>query len=59
MNCKKATELISLNCEQKLKITERIPLHIHLSFCSKCRYFKHNNEKLRNILKAYCHQIEK
>ncbi|AFU19771.1 hypothetical protein [Actinobacillus suis] len=55
MNCEHASELISLSCEQKLKVKDSVQLQVHLWLCPKCRYFKQNNEKLREMLKEYCH----
>ncbi|OQS61883.1 hypothetical protein ASU3_00860 [Actinobacillus suis] len=59
MNCEHASELISLSCEQKLKVKDSVQLQVHLWLCPKCRYFKQNNEKLREMLKEYCHQTQK
>lgn len=59
MNCEQATELVSLKCEQKLKLKESMQLKIHLWICPKCRYFEENNKKLRAMLKDYCQQEHK
>lgn len=56
MNCEHASELISLSCEQKLKVKESVQLQVHLWLCPKCRYFKQNNDKLRKMLHEYCQQ---
>lgn len=50
MNCEHASELISLSCEQKLKVKESVRLQVHLWLCPKCRHFKQNNDKLRQML---------
>ncbi|WP_018652824.1 hypothetical protein [Actinobacillus capsulatus] len=59
MNCEHASELISLSCEQKLKVKDSVQLQVHLWLCPKCRYFKQNNDKLREMLKEYCNQTQK
>lgn len=59
MNCEQATQLVSLSCEQKLALTERVRLQVHLWICPKCQHFKDNNDKLRQMLKKYCQQDEK
>ncbi|MDE8035326.1 zf-HC2 domain-containing protein [Actinobacillus equuli subsp. haemolyticus] len=59
MNCEHASELISLSCEQKLKVKDSVQLQVHLWLCPKCRHFKQNNDKLREMLKEYCNQTQK
>ncbi|AAP96641.1 hypothetical protein A6046_02845 [[Haemophilus] ducreyi] len=54
MNCEHASELISLNCEQKLKVKDSLQLQIHLWLCPKCRHFKKNNNEMRKLLQNYC-----
>lgn len=56
MNCEQATQLVSLECEEKITLKEKASLQLHLWICPKCRYFKHNNEKLRQMMKGYAEQ---
>ncbi len=53
MNCEHATQLISLSYEQKLRLSEQLPLQIHLWKCPRCQYFKQNTDKLKTLMKEY------
>ncbi|MEG9498196.1 zf-HC2 domain-containing protein [Mannheimia indoligenes] len=48
LNCKKITELISLECEKPLTLTQKIELKLHIMMCPRCRSFYKN-----------CHIVEK
>lgn len=45
-NCKEATLLTVKSEEAKLSLQERLQLSIHLLYCSTCRRFKQESEKL-------------
>ncbi|HLP31986.1 MAG TPA: hypothetical protein VK202_00860 [Bacteroidia bacterium] len=45
-NCKEATLLTVKSEEVKLSFPERVQLGIHLLYCSTCRRFKKESEKL-------------
>lgn len=53
LNCEEATRLMSDARERPLKITERIPLRIHVSMCSACRKFGPQMDILRNAMHRF------
>ncbi|KMK51424.1 hypothetical protein RO21_06365 [[Actinobacillus] muris] len=56
MQCKQATELISLAYEQSLSAQQQFRLKLHLVICPYCRAFRRNNHKLHQLIKQYCRQ---
>lgn len=56
MQCKQATELISLAYEQSLSVQQKFRLKLHLAICPYCRAFRHNNHKLHLLIKQHCRQ---
>lgn len=53
LNCKKITELISLEYEQPLTLKQKIELKLHLMMCPRCRGFARNSEKVEQMMKQF------
>lgn len=53
-SCKQAARLISLSFERNLTFRESIAMHIHLSMCKTCTFYKRQIAALRKIF--VCHE---
>lgn len=53
LNCCEATRLLSDGLERKLRLKERVHLHLHLLWCRACRNFGEHMKVLRHITRAY------
>ena len=53
LSCQKATELISMQVEQRLPTSKRLSLAFHLGMCKGCRNF----QKQIQILHEACHLL--
>lgn len=58
-NCKEATLLTVKGEEVKLSVQERVQLAIHLLYCSTCRRFKKESDKLKTYLLQLNEQLLK
>lgn len=47
LNCKEATELMSLGMDKKLSMGQKLSLRFHLMMCSGCRNFSKHMQFLR------------
>ncbi|WP_456300212.1 zf-HC2 domain-containing protein [Rodentibacter haemolyticus] len=54
MQCKQATQFISLSYERPLSVYQKIRLKTHLLICPHCRAFGKNTERVHHFLKNYC-----
>ncbi|AHG82459.1 hypothetical protein F542_17440 [Bibersteinia trehalosi USDA-ARS-USMARC-188] len=59
LNCKEATQLLSLHCEQKLRFKQQLQLKVHLMVCSRCRGFAKNNQLLDQMMKEFAEHNSK
>lgn len=53
LNCKKITELVSLECEQPLNFKQKLQLKLHLMMCPRCRGFAKNCERVEQMMKEF------
>ncbi|WP_255463338.1 zf-HC2 domain-containing protein [Microbulbifer sp. YPW1] len=53
MQCKQATQLLSLRQERPLNRREKFSLRIHLMLCKGCRNFATQMDSLRAISRGY------
>ncbi len=53
LNCKEASRLISQSMDQKLTLTQRASLRLHLSVCEACTRFGAHLNHLRTAMKKY------
>lgn len=53
MTCHSVTRLLSQAQERKLKVTENIPLKMHLMMCPACKNFGQQMEMLRIFCRSY------
>ncbi|WP_227718310.1 zf-HC2 domain-containing protein [Microbulbifer sp. Q7] len=53
MNCKQATQLLSLQQERPLSRREKFSLRFHLMLCKACRNFSTQMDSLRTISRRY------
>ncbi|TCT15173.1 putative zinc finger protein [Bibersteinia trehalosi] len=59
LNCKEATQLLSLRCEQKLRFKQQLQLKVHLMVCGRCRGFAKNNQLLDQMMKEFAEHNSK
>lgn len=59
LNCKEATQLLSLRCERKLRFKQQLQLKVHLMVCSRCRGFAKNNQLLDQMMKEFAEHNSK
>jgi len=53
LSCKEASRLISQAMEQKLTLTQRAALRVHLSACEACTRFGAHLAALRAAMRKY------
>ena len=53
INCKEATQLLSLRMDQPLGLKQRSLLRFHLMMCSGCRHFGQHMGDLRQLSQRY------
>ena len=58
MPCGKVTQLLSDPASRQLSPRERIALRVHLSVCGWCSRYKHQVQRLRNVLENHPSDIE-
>ncbi len=51
ISCKRATELLSQQMEEKLSLKEEFALKLHLFICEFCEQFKKQSLHLRSVFK--------
>ncbi len=56
LNCKQATELMSLGMDRKLSMREKLSLRFHLMMCSGCRNFSKQMDFLRDGFRRFTHR---
>lgn len=49
LNCKQATELMSMRMDKELSMPQRIGLRLHLMMCKGCRNFSGQMDFLRQV----------
>jgi hypothetical protein len=58
IDCKRASQLISLSLDRKLSLAERISLRIHTFICDPCKRFGQQLRAMRNALQRMSSGIE-
>ena len=53
LSCKEASRLISQSMDQKLTLTQRAALRVHLSVCEGCTRFGAHLHNLRGAMRKY------
>jgi hypothetical protein len=53
LSCKEASRLISQSMDQKLTLTQRAALRVHLSACQACSRFSAHLQHLRSAMRRY------
>ncbi|TCP13340.1 hypothetical protein EV697_102221 [Bisgaardia hudsonensis] len=56
LKCKQVAQLVSLEKEKPLVLSQKLQIKLHLMMCSRCRAFNKNNQQLDNILNAFCNK---
>jgi hypothetical protein len=51
ITCKEATHLISIQDEEKLSLSTKLKLKLHLMLCKTCLYFAKHIEVLKSSIK--------
>lgn len=51
ITCKEATHLISIRDEEKLSLSTKLKLKLHLMLCKTCMYFSKHIEILKSSIK--------
>jgi predicted anti-sigma-YlaC factor YlaD len=49
LNCKQATELMSMRMDKELTVPQRMGLRLHLMMCKGCRNFSRQMDFLRHV----------
>ena len=49
LNCKQATELMSMRMDKELPMPQRMGLRLHLMMCKGCRNFSRQMDFLRQV----------
>lgn len=49
LNCKQATELMSMRMDKELTMPQRMGLRLHLMMCKGCRNFSRQMDFLRQV----------
>ena len=57
LNCETATALVEKKRDQKLDVSERFGLWIHLAYCSFCALFFQQSKIIDDSTKAYGEKI--
>jgi predicted AAA+ superfamily ATPase len=57
LNCETATALVEKKRDQKLELSERFGLWIHLAYCSFCALFFQQSKIIDDSAKAYGEKI--
>ncbi len=53
LNCRQATQLMSLRMDRKLGVRQKLGLRLHLMMCSGCRNFDRQMDFLRRGLRRF------
>ena len=52
LSCRQASQLLSLQQEQRLRLRQRMGLRLHLWLCAECRRFDRQLNALRRALRS-------
>lgn len=50
--CRETTELVSRGMDERLSLTNRVAMRLHLAICQNCAQFTHQLQEMRRLFRT-------